>query len=70
VREVVAVSESRAGGPGLTVRAGDTLWGIAERRVGGEASDASVAREVARLASLNDLSDPDLIYAGQRLRTS
>jgi nucleoid-associated protein YgaU len=51
------------------VRTGDTLWSIAERRLADGAPAAKVADEVARLASLNRLADPDLILAGQRLRT-
>ena len=51
------------------MRAGDTLWSIAERRLAGGAPAAKVVDEVARLASLNRLADPDLILAGQRLRT-
>jgi nucleoid-associated protein YgaU len=71
-QDVVAVAESHPAAPSgdaITVRSGDTLWAIAERRVGARAPAASVAREVARLSSLNALSDPDLIFAGQRLRT-
>lgn len=44
--------------PHVTVRAGQTLSGIA----------AAHGTSVARLARLNDISDPDRIYVGQRLR--
>ena len=50
------------------VRTGDTLWEIAERQTGGDASDSKVARRVRVLARLNELPDPDLIPAGGRLR--
>jgi nucleoid-associated protein YgaU len=71
-REVVAVAESHphaASTGSLRVRAGDTLWSIAERRVGAGAGAAKVLGEVQRLSALNGLQDPDLIFAGQRLRT-
>jgi nucleoid-associated protein YgaU len=55
------------------VQPGDSLWAIAERRLGPHASDAEIAREVNRLWELNDTEviktgDPDLILPGQRLR--
>ena len=40
-----------------TVKAGDTLWRIAQR----------YGTTVARLAGINQLADPDLIYVGQIL---
>ena len=69
-REVVAVAESHPDATGsVVVRAGDTLWSIAQRRLGARAPAAKVAEEVHRLTALNHLADPDLIRAGQRLRT-
>jgi len=69
-REVVAVAQSHAASTGsMTVRAGDTLWSIAQDRLGSGASPQQVLREVDRLWSLNGLDDPDLIYAGQHLLT-
>ena len=48
----------RAAGPVVVVRQGDTLGAIADRyRV-----------SVERLAALNRIADPDLIFPGQRLR--
>jgi outer membrane biosynthesis protein TonB len=71
-RPVVAVAQSHPQAPStgsLVVHAGDNLWSIAQRRLGSGAAPAAVLREVDRLSSLNDLRDPDLIFAGQRLRT-
>jgi hypothetical protein len=54
------------------VRAGDSLWPIAERLLAPGASDAAVARRVARLAALNhgriESGDPDVIVVGESLR--
>ena len=53
------------------VQPGDSLWSIAKRRVGIEASPARIAREVDRLWSLNKeriaTGDPDLLMVGTRL---
>jgi nucleoid-associated protein YgaU len=55
-----------------TVRAGESLWTIAERLVGPDASATAVAAEVARLWELNrdriGSGDPSLIYTGTTLR--
>jgi nucleoid-associated protein YgaU len=67
-RDVVAVTESHATGSVL-VRAGDSLWSIAQDRLGPGATPQRVLREVDRLWSLNGLEDPDVILAGQHLRT-
>jgi nucleoid-associated protein YgaU len=67
-REVVAVAQSHSDGS-LRVDAGDTLWSIAQDRLGSEATPQKVLKEVDRLWSLNGLQDPDVIYAGQHLRT-
>jgi hypothetical protein len=66
--EVVAVAESHATGS-VKVQQGDSLWSIAQDRLGADATPQKVLREVDRLWSLNDLQDPDVIYAGQHLRT-
>jgi hypothetical protein len=55
------------------VRAGDSLWPIAEEQLGTSSSHAQVARRVKRLGALNlpdriASGDPDLIVAGERLR--
>jgi hypothetical protein len=55
------------------VKPGESLWAIAEKRLGPRASDAEIAREVNRLWELNatkviKTGDPDLILPGQRLR--
>jgi LysM repeat protein len=67
-REVVAVAESHATGS-VTVRQGDSLWSIAQDRLGSDASPQTVLTEVDRLWSLNGLQDPDVILAGQHLQT-
>lgn len=65
----------RGGGTGastLTIHRGDSLWSIAQRRLGGSASNARVEREVRRLWSANSrhigTRDPNLLFPGQRLR--
>ena len=54
------------------VRPGDSLWRIARANLGGSPSNARVAGEVQRLWDLNGVAigtgNPDLIYAGQRLK--
>jgi nucleoid-associated protein YgaU len=54
------------------VEPGDSLWSIAKRLLGPEASPARIAREVNRLWSLNHAriatGDPDLLMVGTRLR--
>lgn len=53
-----------------TVRPGDSLWNIAKRQVGPEASDAEITtawRTIYRANRRTIGSDPGLIYAGQRL---
>jgi hypothetical protein len=67
-RRVVAVAESHATGS-VKVRQGDSLWSIAQDRLGSDASPEMVLKEVDRLWSLNGLQDPDVILAGQHLRT-
>lgn len=53
------------------VEAGDSLWSIADERLGGDAAPARVAREVERLWDLNAdrirTGSPDLISPGDRL---
>lgn len=67
--------DSRAGalkGGTYVVRSGDSLWGIASASLGGSPSNARIAGEVQRLWDLNGVKigtgNPDLIYAGQRLK--
>jgi LysM domain len=54
------------------VQPGDSLWSIAQRLIGAEASPAKIAREVHRLWSLNEeriaTGDPDLLMVGTVLR--
>jgi LysM domain-containing protein len=54
----------------VRVRAGDTLWAIAARRLPPSAPDATVDRAWRRLARANAdrLGDPDLIFPGTFLR--
>lgn len=56
---------------GHVVRAGESLWSIAQDRLGGNASPAAVAAYVARLWKLNasriGTGDPGLVKAGTKL---
>ena len=68
-------ADSQAGalkGGTYVVKPGDSLWRIARANLGGSPSNARVAGEVKRLWDLNDVEigtgNPDLIYAGQRLK--
>ena len=51
---------------------GESLWRIAEQRLGKGASDAKIAALVDELWRMNagkiGTGDPDLIYPGQQLR--
>jgi len=53
------------------VAAGDSLWSIADDRLGPGASSAQIAREVHRLWQLNSerigTGDPDLLSVGTSL---
>jgi nucleoid-associated protein YgaU len=53
------------------VAPGDSLWAIAKRLLGREASAAQIAREVTRLWSLNEdrigTGDPDMLMVGTKL---
>ena len=49
-----------AAGPTVVVQPGDTLTGIARRH----------SLSISRLVELNDLTDPNRIFAGQRLRVA
>ena len=54
----------------VTVNHGDTLWGIAEATLiqqGHPATNQEISSMVDSIASLNRLTDPGLIYAGQVL---
>jgi hypothetical protein len=55
----------------VVVRAGDTLWAIAQQHLAPRADDDAVGRACSRLFELNRAvigDDPDLIHPGQRLR--
>jgi hypothetical protein len=72
----VSQPSERHGGPisgaTYTVRAGDTLWSIARRLLGAEASAGQIAREVNRLWQLNQdrigTGNPGLIRVGTVLK--
>ena len=55
----------------LTVRPGDSLWSIAKRLLGPDASSAQIARKVAQLWKLNGerigTGRPDLLLVGTKL---
>jgi nucleoid-associated protein YgaU len=55
-------------GPSYTVRAGDSLWSMARRLLGPDASAGRIAREVNRLWQLNQdrigTGNPSLIHVG------
>ena len=54
----------------VVVRRGDTLWAIAARHLGADASAADVAREWPRWHAANRAvigDDPDLVRPGMRL---
>jgi nucleoid-associated protein YgaU len=54
------------------VEPGESLWAIAKRLLGPDASAARIAREVARLWGLNEeriaTGNPDLLLPGTKLR--
>jgi LysM repeat protein len=56
----------------LVVQAGDSLWSIAKRVLGPDATPAQIARKVSRLWNLNGdrigTGRPDLILVGTKLR--
>jgi hypothetical protein len=56
----------------VVVQPGDSLWSIAKRLLGPDASPAQIARKVSRLWDLNDdrigTGRPDLILVGTKLR--
>jgi nucleoid-associated protein YgaU len=57
--------------PALVVEPGDSLWAIAQERLGAGASPQQVAEEVERIHALNRgriADDPNLLFPGQELR--
>jgi nucleoid-associated protein YgaU len=69
---LVSSPPRRHGGPRteIVVRAGDSLWTLAARRLGPTASEAEIAAAWPRLYAANRAvigTDPGLIHPGQRL---
>ena len=59
----------RSGAPRIyRIRRGDTLWAISERNLGSDPSNTAIANRVLVVARINDIENPDLIYAGDTLR--
>jgi hypothetical protein len=57
--------------PALVVEPGDSLWAIAQERLGAGATPQQVAEEVERIHALNRgriADDPNLLFPGQELR--
>lgn len=55
----------------VTVRPGDTLWGLARAELGRDAEDAAIAERWRQIYAANRAvigADPDLIHPAQRLR--
>jgi len=69
-----ATSRPAQGPSTHVVRSGESLWVIAEQRLGDQASDAEIATAVERLWQLNaqriGTGNPDLIYPGQTLQVA
>ncbi len=51
-----------------TVKAGDTLEGIARKHLGKDASDAEVARHAEEIAKVNGIENPRMIHPGDKLQ--
>jgi pilus assembly protein FimV len=76
--ETVAISQPAPpaddplAGRSYTVQPGDSLWFIARRLLGADASNGQLAREVNRLWRLNEerigTGDPSLLHIGTELR--
>ena len=80
---ITAVHEAAVGEPpqtqtqeqevSYTVKPGDNLWKISEAHLKqanpvGDISNSDIAKNVERIAKLNDISNPDLIQSGQELK--
>lgn len=54
-----------------TVKNGDNLWDIAKqiliKTIAREPNNKKIAQLVSKITKINNLKDPDLIFAGQKL---
>ena len=50
------------------VQSGDTLWGIASKQLGPNASNEEIAQYVNKLANYNNIDNPNLINVGQEIK--
>ena len=52
------------------IKSGDCLWNITKKHFNGTLSEKEIAQKVNELAKANNISNPDLIYAGKELDLS
>jgi nucleoid-associated protein YgaU len=68
VSQAAAPSEGPVKGDSYRVRPGDSLWSIARRQLGPQATNGQLARQVNRLWELNEerigTGDPSMLHVG------